>query len=59
MSEMKLNIVESWQIDPKAGPDSLEAKQPYVDNGTGMIASEPYYDPKYMEQEWDRLWTRA
>ena len=59
MSDMKLNIVESWQIDPQAGPDSLEAKQPYVDNGTEMIASEPYFDPKVMEQEWDRLWTRV
>ena len=40
MSKMKLNIVETWQIDPKAGPDNLEAKQPYVDNGNGLIPSE-------------------
>ena len=59
MSDMKLNIVESWQIDPMAGPDNLEAKQPYVDNGNDMVASEGYYDPAHMEQEWDRLWTRT
>ena len=27
MSEMKLNIVESWQIDPDADEENLEAKQ--------------------------------
>lgn len=59
MDKMKLNIVESWQIDPHAGPDSLEAKQPYVENGTGMVSSKGYYDPACMEQEWDRLWTRT
>ena len=26
MSELKLNIVESWQIDPSAEPDNLEAR---------------------------------
>ena len=59
MDKMKLNIVENWQIDPHAGPDSLEAKQPYIDNGTGRIPNEPYYDPAFMDVEWDRLWTRV
>ena len=30
---MSKNVVESWQIDPQAGPDNLEAKQPFIDNG--------------------------
>jgi phenylpropionate dioxygenase-like ring-hydroxylating dioxygenase large terminal subunit len=59
MDKMKLNIVESWQIDPHAGPDSLEAKQPFVDNGTDRIPNEPYFEPDWMEKEWDRLWTRV
>lgn len=59
MDKMKLNIVETWQIDPKAGPDNLEAKQPYIDNGTGRIPNEPYYEPAFMETEWERLWTRV
>jgi phenylpropionate dioxygenase-like ring-hydroxylating dioxygenase large terminal subunit len=56
---MKLNIVESWQIDPKAGADNLEAKQPYVDNGHGMIDAERYYSSDFMDKEWDRLWSRT
>ena len=59
MDKMKLNIVESWQIDPHAGPDSLEAKQPYVDNGTGRVPNEPYFERDWMDKEWDRLWTRV
>ncbi len=56
---MKLNIVESWQIDPEAGPDNLEAKQPYIDNGTERVDPERYYDESYKAREWNRLWTRA
>ena len=59
MSEMKLNIVESWQIDPEAGEENLEAKQPWVDNGSERVDSERYYDPEIMNSEWNRLWTRA
>ena len=59
MSELKLNIVESWQIDPSAEPDNLEAKQPFVDNGLNVNDPSRYYDPAFMAREWDCLWTRA
>ncbi len=56
---MKINIVESWQIDPEAEPDALEAKQPFVDNGSGSVDPRRFYDPDAMAAEWDRLWTRT
>lgn len=59
MSVEKLNIVESWQIDPEAGPDNLEAKQPFVDNGLDVLDPARYYDPAFMAKEWGRLWTRT
>jgi len=59
MGELKLNIVESWQIDPEAESDNLEAKQPFVDNGLDVHDPSRYYDRAFMAREWDRLWTRA
>ena len=53
------NIVESWQINPQAGPEDLEAKQPFIDNGLDIHDPERYYSPAFMEKEWDRLWTRS
>jgi phenylpropionate dioxygenase-like ring-hydroxylating dioxygenase large terminal subunit len=59
MDDLNLNIVESWQIDPDAEPDNLEAKQPFVDNGLEVNDPSRYYDPEFMAREWDRVWTRA
>ena len=53
------NVVESWQIDPEAGTDDLEAKQPFIDNGLDVHDPGRYYDPGFMAREWDRLWTRT
>lgn len=47
------------QIDPDASPDSLEAKQPYIDNGTNIHDKSRYFDRDFMELEWERLWTRT
>jgi carnitine monooxygenase subunit len=46
-------------IDPHAPPDSLEAKQPYVDNGTGVLDKDRYFSREFKRREWDALWTRA
>jgi len=46
-------------INPDAPPESLEAKQPEVDNGVGRAGKEGYFSREYMAREWDRLWTRA
>jgi hypothetical protein len=48
-----------WALNPDADAASFEAKAPYVDNGTGLISPDRYYDPRVMRAEWDRLWTRT
>ena len=59
MSELKLNIVESWQIDPDADTENLEAKQPFVDNGLDVHHPSRYYDKEFMAREWENMWTRS
>lgn len=56
---MVKNVVESWQIDPQAGPDNLEAKQPFIDNGLEIMDPARYYSKEFMALEWERLWTRT
>jgi phenylpropionate dioxygenase-like ring-hydroxylating dioxygenase large terminal subunit len=51
--------VETWLIDPKAPPDNLEAKQPFIDNGLDVFHPSRYYDAEFMQREWERLWTRT
>lgn len=54
-----LNVVENWVIDPDAAEDSLEAKAPYIDNGTDILNPSRYYCRDFMELEWERMWTRT
>jgi len=53
------NVVETWTIDPDADEKSLEAKQPFVDNGTGVLEPSRYYSREFMELEWEHMWTRV
>ena len=53
------NVVETWQINPDAGPEDLEAKQPFIDNGLEVMDPSRYYSKEFMEFEWERLWTRT
>ena len=46
-------------INEQAPADSLEAKQPYVDNGIGIADKSRYYDRDFMALEWERLWTKT
>ena len=46
-------------IDPDAPPDSLEAKQAHIDNGTRVVDKDRYFSREFMQLEWDRLWSRA
>ena len=47
-------------INPDAPPESLEAKQPEIDNGVEMASSkEGYFSRDYMQLEWEKLWTRS
>lgn len=44
-------------INPDAPPESLEAKQPEVDNGVDVAAKDGYFSRETMQLEWDKLWT--
>jgi len=46
-------------INEKAPAQSLEAKQPYIDNGVGVADKSRYYDRDFMALEWERLWTQT
>ena len=46
-------------INPDAPPESLEAKQPPVDNGAECYSKEGYFSREYMAREWERVWTRS
>jgi phenylpropionate dioxygenase-like ring-hydroxylating dioxygenase large terminal subunit len=46
-------------INPDAPADSLEAKQPYIDNGVERAGKDGYFSRDYMRKEWDRLWTQS
>jgi phenylpropionate dioxygenase-like ring-hydroxylating dioxygenase large terminal subunit len=50
---------EGWVLNETASADSVEAKAPYVDNGTGLLEAERYYDAAFMKREWDGLWTKT
>lgn len=46
-------------INPDAAPESLEAKQPPMDNGTRNHGKAGYFSREHMDLEWQRLWTRS
>jgi phenylpropionate dioxygenase-like ring-hydroxylating dioxygenase large terminal subunit len=56
---MSTNVVESWQINPDAEAEDLEAKQPFIDNGLDVLDPSRYYSPEFMTREWEKLWTRT
>jgi phenylpropionate dioxygenase-like ring-hydroxylating dioxygenase large terminal subunit len=56
---MTANNIPIAIINPDAPPESLEAKQPAVDNGAECYSKEGYFSRDYMEREWNRMWTRS
>jgi len=56
---MNANTIPLAVINPDAPADSLEAKQPHIDNGTECYAKEGYFSRDYMAREWERMWTRS
>jgi len=56
---MSSNVVESWQINPNADADDLEAKQPFIDNGLEILDPSRYYSPDFKAREWDKVWSRT
>jgi phenylpropionate dioxygenase-like ring-hydroxylating dioxygenase large terminal subunit len=52
-------VAYKWSVNVEAPEDSLEARVPYIDNGTERLGPERYFSPDWMVREWDRLWTRV
>ena len=57
---------DNWQeyernavVNAEAPQDSLEAKAPFVDNGTRRYDPSRYYSRDFMTAEWEGMWTRA
>jgi phenylpropionate dioxygenase-like ring-hydroxylating dioxygenase large terminal subunit len=56
---MNVDTIPVAVINPEATDDSLEAKQPHIDNGTACYSKEGYFSQDYMHREWQRLWSRS
>jgi len=56
---MNADVIPVAVINPDAPADSLEAKQPYIDNGVARAGKDGYFSRDYMQREWERMWTRS
>ena len=55
---MTANNIPVAIINPDAPPESLEAKQPPVDNGAECYSKDGF-SRDYMAREWEKMWTRT
>lgn len=56
---MSSSAVEQVVINSAAGADSLERKQPYIDNGVAVLDKTRYYSREFMQTEAELLWPKA
>jgi phenylpropionate dioxygenase-like ring-hydroxylating dioxygenase large terminal subunit len=56
---MASNYKAVFPMNLNAPADSLEAKQPAIDNGTNRVDPARYHSREYMQAEWARLWPHA
>lgn len=56
---MKNDIIWSTSVNPEALEDSLEALQPYIDNGVSTVDKKRYYSPQYKDAEQEQLWSKT
>ena len=56
---MSVGYQPKWPMDLGAPADSLEAKQPDVDNGLEVYDPARYHSREFMEQEMEKLWPRV
>ena len=56
---MNTRMIPVAVINPQASPESLEAKQPAIDNGAEVYAKDGYFSRQYMEREWHKVWTES
>lgn len=53
---MTSNYQLPTRINPDAPPESLEAKQPHIENGVECYNKERYYTHEFMKSEEEKLW---
>ncbi|MGB8691877.1 MAG: aromatic ring-hydroxylating dioxygenase subunit alpha [Steroidobacteraceae bacterium] len=56
---MAVNFKAEWPMNLGAPGDSLEAKQPNIDNGIDVPDPSRYYSADYMRKEWELMWPRV
>lgn len=56
---MNSRIIPAAIINPDAPSDSLEAKQPPIDNGAAIYDKVGYFSKDYADAEWERMWSRT
>lgn len=56
---MAVNYKVEWPMNLRAPEESLEAKQPDIDNGLDVPHPSRYYSREFMEKEWASLWPRT
>lgn len=56
---MPVNYKAEWPMNLHAPKDSLEAKQPDVDDGLDVPDPSRYYSREFMAREWQQLWPRV
>lgn len=53
------NRIWSSTVNPDAPADSLEAKQPYIDNGVNAVDKTRYFSSAYQRAEAEQLWSQC
>ena len=56
---MNSKIIPMAVINPSATAESLEAKQPNIDNGAEIYGKDGYFSAGQMQREWDKVWTES
>ena len=56
---MNSKIIPVAVINPNAPAESLEAKQPNIDNGAEIYGKDGYFSAEHMQREWDKVWTES
>ena len=52
---MTNRIIPTAILNPDAPPESLEAKQPAINNGAEIYGKSGYFSHEQVEQEWQKI----
>ena len=54
---MTNRMIHTAILNHDASPESLEAKQPAINNGAEIYGKSGYFSHEQVEQEWQKIWT--